>query len=67
MAKENQLDSYIREIIKESIDKHDWKIKKEDAQKIIEVLVPLLDKMVADRVKQHLTFLSNYLIDSLNP
>ena len=64
---ENPVDSYIREIIKESIDKHDWKIKKEDAQKIIEVLVPLLDKMVADRVKQHLTFLSNYLIDSLNP
>ena len=63
----DSLDSYIQEIIKESIEKHDWKIKKEDAQQIIETLVPLIDNMIADRIKQHLTFLANHLIDSLNP
>ena len=64
---EQPVDSYIREIIKESIEKHDWNIKKEDAQQIIETLVPLIDNMIADRIKQHLTFLANHLIDSLNP
>ena len=64
---EQPVDSYIREIIKESIEKYDWNIKKEDAQQIIETLVPLIDKMIADRVKQHLTFLANNLIDILKP
>ena len=64
---EQPVDSYIREIIKESIEKHDWNIKKEDAQQIIETLVPLIDNMIADRIKQHLTFLANHLIDSLKP
>ena len=64
---EKPIDSYVRKIIKESIEKHDWKIKKEDAQQIIETLVPLIDKMIADRVKQHLTFLANNLIDILKP
>ena len=64
---EQPVDSYIREIIKESIEKHDWNIKKEDAQQIIETLVPLIDNMIAERIKQHLTFLANNLIDTLKP
>ena len=67
MSEENPLDSYVREIIKESIEKHDWNIKKEDAQQIIETLVPLIDNMIAERIKQHLTFLANNLIDTLKP
>ena len=64
---EKPIDSYIREIIEESIEKHDWGIKKEDAQQIIEILVPTIDKMISYRIKQHLRFLATNLIDSLTP
>jgi hypothetical protein len=64
---EKPIDSYIREIIEESIEKHDWGIKKEDAQQIIEILVPTIDKMISHRIKQHLRFLATNLIDSLTP
>jgi cell fate (sporulation/competence/biofilm development) regulator YlbF (YheA/YmcA/DUF963 family) len=59
------LDNYIQDKIKEELDKHDTIIKEEDAQKIMEVLMPSLEKIVAQKIKLHLTILAEYLLESL--
>ena len=47
------------------MDKHDTVIKEEDAQKIVQTLMPLVEKVVAEKIKLHLTILAEYLIESL--
>jgi len=47
------------------LDKHDTVIKEEDAQKIVQTLMPLVEKVVAEKIKLHLTILAEYLIESL--
>jgi cell fate (sporulation/competence/biofilm development) regulator YlbF (YheA/YmcA/DUF963 family) len=59
------LDNYIQDKIKEELDKHDTIIKEEDAQKIMEALIPSLEKIVAQKIKLHLTILAEYLLESL--
>jgi len=59
------LDDYIQKKIKEELDKHDTVIKEEDAQKIVQTLMPLVEKVVAEKIKLHLTILAEYLIESL--
>jgi len=59
------LDQYIENRIKEYVRNNETIIKKQDAQVIINTLMPLVDEIIADKVKQHLKFIAQYLIDSL--
>lgn len=59
------LDAYIQEKIEKALEKHDHVIKEKDAQKIIETLMPLVEKVVAQKIKLHLRILAEYLIESL--
>ena len=59
------LDAYIQEKVKEALDDHDNIIKKEDAEKIVKVIMPLLEDIVAQKIKLHLRILAEYLLESL--
>lgn len=59
------LDAYIQLKIKEEFEKHDTVIKEEDAKQIIDTLMPLLENIVAEKVKLHLRILAEYLLESL--
>jgi len=54
---QNIMEDYIRSIIKDEIHKQiislDLTLKEEDASKIILSIIPHLDELIANRVKQH--------------
>jgi hypothetical protein len=59
------LDEYIQQKIEEALQTHDSIIKEEDAQIIINTIMPMVDKVVAEKIKLHLKILAEYLIESL--
>ena len=59
------LDEYIQQKIKEALQNHDSVIKEEDAQQIVQTLMPLVETVVAEKIKLHLRILAEYLIESL--
>jgi len=55
------LDNYIQLKIQEELKQHESIIKKEDAKLIIDSLMPLIDEIVAKKIKQHLRILTEYM------
>jgi len=65
MPQIHPLDYYIQSKIEIALEKHETSIKKEDADKIVQTLLPEIDKIVANQVKLHLKILSEFLLESL--
>ena len=61
MMERHPLDNYIQLKIQEELKKHESTIKKEDAELIIDTLMPLIDTIVATKIKQHLRILTEYM------
>jgi len=61
MMPSHPLDNYIQLKIQEELKQHESAIKKEDAKLIINTLMPLIDEIVAKKIKQHLRILTEYM------
>ena len=59
--KVNQLEEYIRSLMKEELRKREIELKEADAQQIVAKIIPELDKMVAERVKQHFLEIADFI------
>lgn len=61
----NIFESYIRSVIKNELNDQfkimETKVTEEDAQKIVMTIIPHLDQLIADRVKQHFIELSDLI------
>jgi hypothetical protein len=59
MTKEkNIMEDYIRSIIKEELKEFEIVLKEAEAKKIVEAIIPHLDKLVAERIKLHFSSLA---------
>lgn len=60
MAK-TELDKYLEGLVNKILDEREIGLKKEDAQKIVEEIIPQLDKLISDRVKEHFVQLADHI------
>ena len=60
-SKVNQLEEYIKSLMKEELRKREIELKESDAQQIVAKIIPELDKMVAERVKQHFLEIAEFV------
>lgn len=58
LINEEELRKTIKSIIKE-----ENKVKKEDANEIVQSLIPEIDKMISERIKLHLRLISQKIIE----
>lgn len=59
------LDDYINDLIDQKLEKYDMSIKKEDAQEIVNHLMPELEKVVSKIVLKHLRAVATYTLKEL--
>lgn len=57
----NELDKYLEELVDRILDEREIGLKKEEAQKIVEEIIPYLDKLISDRVKEHFVILADVI------
>jgi hypothetical protein len=66
--KQNIMEDYIKSLIKDELNDQinilEATLKEEDAQKIVATIIPHLDKLISDRVKQHFIVLSELIKES---
>jgi len=60
MAK-TELDKYLEDLVNKILDEREIGLKKEDAQKIVEEIIPHIDKLISDRIKEHLDQLADHI------
>lgn len=60
MAK-TELDKYLEDLVNRVLDEREIGLKKEDAQKIVEEIIPQIDKLISDRVKEHFVQLADHI------
>lgn len=61
MDKVNQLEEYLKSLVKEEVDRRDFSLKKEDADQIVKGLFSELDKVIAKSVKEHLVEIADFI------
>lgn len=70
MAKEkqkvNQLEEYLQSLIKEELRIREIELKESDAQQIVSKIIPELDKMASDRIKQHFLEIADFIISKFS-
>lgn len=59
--KVNQLEDYLQSLIREELRKREIELKASDAQQIIAKIIPEIDKMTAERVKQHFLEIADFI------
>ena len=59
--KVNQLEDYIKSLMREELRKREIELKESDAQQIVAKIIPELDKMAAERVKQHFLEIAEFV------
>lgn len=59
--KVNQLEDYIKSLMREELRKREIELKESDAQQIVAKILPELDKMTAERVKQHFLEIAEFI------
>lgn len=62
MGEKDPIRVYVKELVSEYMKDY----SKQDADKIVQALIPALDKLVADRVKLHLAEIVKYVSEKLN-
>lgn len=61
MENDDIMKNYIKGIVEEVVEEKCEIVKKEDAEVIIQEIIPHLDKLISKKVKQHLCFLADKL------
>ena len=56
-----ELDKYLEDLVSKILDEREIGLRKEDAKKIVEEIIPHLDKMISDRVKEHFVQLAEQI------
>ena len=59
------LEEYLNNLIDEKLNAHDSSIKREDAEEIVEYLMPELEKVVSKIVLKHLRAIGKYTLHEL--
>lgn len=59
----SDLNSALQEVIKEECDKYLGNVGKAQIKKIVNELLPEIDKIIAKHVKEHLTLLGNKIVE----
>jgi len=59
--KVNQLEEYIQSLIKDELRKREIELKESDAKQIVANIIPELDKLISDRVKQHFLEIAEFI------
>jgi|WetSurMetagenome_2_1015567.scaffolds.fasta_scaffold536710_2 hypothetical protein len=62
MGEKDPIRIYVKELVTEYMKDY----AKQDVDKIVQVMVPELDKLIAERVKFHIAAIMVHLKDSLN-
>ena len=57
----NELDKYLEDLVNKILDKREIGLKKEEAKQIVEEIIPHLDKLVSDRIKEHFVILADVI------
>lgn len=56
----NPIEIFVEEAVKEALDKKEFEIKKEDAEIIVQAMLPEIEKMVSKIVLKHFKALALY-------
>ena len=59
--KVNQLEDYIQSLIKDELRKREIELKESDAKQIVAKIIPELDKLASDRIKQHFLEIAEFI------
>lgn len=59
--KANAMEIYLKSLISDEIKKMEVNLKEEEAQQIVQVLIPEIDNIVAKKVKAHFIELANFI------
>lgn len=59
--RENALESYLKSLISEELKNFEIELKEQEAQQIVQAIIPEIDKLVAKRVKTHFVELVKFI------
>lgn len=60
----NQLEDYLKYLIREELKKQAFELRESDAKQIVLQIIPELDKLVSDRIKQHFIEIVEFIKNS---
>ncbi len=60
-ANVNQLEEYLKTLILEELRKREIEIKESDAKQIISYIMPEIDKLTSNRVKEHFLEIADFI------
>jgi len=57
----NVMETYIKTLVCEEIEKKGIELKENEAKKIVEAIIPVIDDLISKKVKSHFLELSNFI------
>ena len=61
MTMEDPMKTYLKSLISEELNKKGFELKEEDAQQIVQAIMPELDALISKRVKEHFIEIADFI------
>ena len=61
MTMEDPMKAYLKSLISEELNKKGFELKEEDAQQIVQAIMPELDALISKRVKEHFIEIADFI------